>query len=119
LPLFLAKECGIFDIVSDIMVQLNKSKLLREQNKELINYFDNLIDLLIYELVFSHKFKLEVLNTKLHEKISQFLIKVDINSMEEVKNCIKKIQNDDGIKREIEFIKNHHWVRILEDYFKK
>ncbi|MFW9819799.1 MAG: Eco57I restriction-modification methylase domain-containing protein [Candidatus Thorarchaeota archaeon] len=43
LPLILPENYEIFDLVSDVMVQLNKSRAIREDNKEIINFFDNLL----------------------------------------------------------------------------
>ncbi|UCC20482.1 MAG: hypothetical protein JSV62_04110 [Promethearchaeota archaeon] len=119
LPLNLQKNHEIFNKLSDIMVNMNKNKRLREKNKEFILFYENLINLLIYELVFSREFQRECLNINLMELISQYIINVNIDSIEKIQECIIKIQNDKDISYESQKIKSHPWVKIIEEFFLK
>jgi hypothetical protein len=119
LPLILPEEYEIFNIVSEVMVQLNKSNKLREQNQDFIKFFDNLINFLIYEVVFTYKTKLDSFNTSILNQVSNYLIEVNVNSMKDIKEGIINIQNDKNINREIQLIRSHPWVKIIEDYFSK
>ncbi|MFX0008201.1 MAG: Eco57I restriction-modification methylase domain-containing protein [Candidatus Hermodarchaeota archaeon] len=116
LPLILPEKYEIFNLISDMMVQLNKSKLIREENKDIINFFYDLIDCLIYELAFNHNLKF---NTNLINQISQYLTVGDVNSMGNIQEHILNIQNDDDINRDMIFIKNHQWVKIIDNYLRK
>ncbi|MFX0021584.1 MAG: Eco57I restriction-modification methylase domain-containing protein [Candidatus Hermodarchaeota archaeon] len=116
IPLILPEEYSIFNNLSDIMIRLNKNNFLRENNKELINYVDKLINVLIYEVAFNQKFKKEALNTNLKRQISQYFNERDKNSMDQIRNCIFNIQNDPDLNREMELIQNHHWVKVIDGY---
>ncbi len=119
LPLMLPENYDVFNVISDIMVQINKNNLLRNQNNEIIKFFDKLVNFLIYEVVFTHKLKFEALNTNLGKHISQYLTEEEVYSMEDIKECILNMKNDDDINREIELIKNHHWIKTIDNYLRK
>ncbi|MFX1417944.1 MAG: Eco57I restriction-modification methylase domain-containing protein [Promethearchaeota archaeon] len=119
LPLKLQKNYNNFNILSDIMVTMNKNDILREQNKEFILFYEELINLLIFEVVFSQKFQMEGLKISLIDLISQYLINVNLNSIEKIHECIINIQTDKDISHESQKIKNHSWVKIIEEFFIK
>ena len=117
LPLNLREDYEIFNILSDIMININSNDTLREQNKEFILFFEELINLLIFEAVFSHKFQVDRLNISLIDGISQYLINVKLSSIEKIQECIIKIQNDKDLCLETQKIESHPWVKIMEEYF--
>ncbi|MFX1380395.1 MAG: Eco57I restriction-modification methylase domain-containing protein [Promethearchaeota archaeon] len=118
LPVMLQEDYRIFNILSEIMIILN-SKTLRKQSKKYISFFEELINLVIYEVVFIKKFQLDGLNICLINRLSQYLIDMNLSSIEKIQECIVKIQNDQFIYLESQKIKNHLWVKIIEKYFAK
>ncbi|MFX1553615.1 MAG: Eco57I restriction-modification methylase domain-containing protein [Promethearchaeota archaeon] len=119
LPLNLREDYEILNFISDIMIIMNSNDTLREQNKEFILFFEELINLLIFEVIFCHKFQMDALNINLINRISQYLVNVKSSSIEKIQECIIKIKNDKDIYLETQKVKSHPWVKIIEEYFPK
>jgi len=119
LPVKSHEKYGFFDTLADLMTQLNKNETLRHENKEYIEYLDDLINLLIYEIVFFSKFQSDGLNTGLINYISLYIADINPKSIKQILECIENIQNDKAIDIDIQYIKKHPWVKIIEEYFKK
>ncbi|MFX1502581.1 MAG: Eco57I restriction-modification methylase domain-containing protein, partial [Promethearchaeota archaeon] len=118
LPLKSLENYEIFNIIADCMTQMNESDTLREKNKDFIEFLDELINLLIFEVIFSNKFQSNGLNTKLINLISQYIINRKPTSIQQIQECIKNLQNDEDIKIETQNIKQHPWVEIIDEYIK-
>ena len=119
LPLKLLNDYATFNILADLMIQMNSTDTLRKQNKDFILFLDDLLNLLIIEIMFLIKFQADSLNTDLINKVSQYLIKIELSSMNDIQECIKKMQNDEELGTEMLLIKNHPWVKTIEEYFNK
>ncbi len=119
LPIKLLSEYEILISLSDFMLQMNKNETLREKNENLILYLDDLINFLIYEIIFFDKFQIDGLTTDLSNKISQEISKIKRDSIEEIRECINNIKNNDEIAIIIQAIKQHPWIKIIDDYFRK
>ncbi|NVM38535.1 MAG: hypothetical protein HWN81_23295, partial [Candidatus Lokiarchaeota archaeon] len=119
LPLKIRENYGFFNVLAISINQMNENKTLREDNKDYIEFFENLIDILIFEIFFSDKFQSDGLNTDLLAQISQYIVNRKLNSIKQIQECIKNMQDDEDIRSETRYIKNHPWVKIIEDYFKK
>ncbi len=119
LPLKLQNDYEIFNYLSESMSYLNRNLKLREKNKGYILYLDDLINILIYETILSDKFQTDALNIDPINLISQYLVNVDSDSIEEIQNFIEKLKNDKEINNQIRIIKQHPWVKIIEENFEK
>ena len=97
------------------MLFLNKTEERRKSKKELIEFIDKqVIDSLVYELYFKEKLK-----TNLLELIEPYLKDIenldsDEEKLEIIKEVVEKIKADDKIMKEIEKIKSHEWVKVIE-----
>jgi hypothetical protein len=86
----------------------------------LIEFIDRqVIDSLVYELYFKEKFERDGLNMNLLELIEPYLKDIDaLKSVEEklqaILEVVDGIKSDRTIKEQIEGIKNHEWVKIIE-----
>ena len=107
-----------FNILADLMNVMNEKKTLRDKNKDYIEFLEDLINFLVFEIVFSKKFHLDGLNTNLINRESPYLINRKFNSIEHIQETIKEIQDDENIRIESKNIKNHPWVKIIDAYFK-
>ncbi|MFX1501507.1 MAG: Eco57I restriction-modification methylase domain-containing protein [Promethearchaeota archaeon] len=116
LPLKSFEDYEVFNKLADIMIQINENEIKRNENKKIIEYFNNLINLLINEIFFLNKFKADGLNTDLVNKISLYLESLHQNSIKKIHKFIENIQNDESINSEINYIKNHPWVKIISEY---
>ncbi len=119
LPLRFFEDYEPFNILAYIMNQMNGNEALRDDNKDYIKFLEDLINILIIESVFSDKFQSDGLNTDLINQVSQYIINRKLNSIPQIQECIKNIQNDEYIRIERHYIENHPWVKIIENYFKK
>lgn len=119
LPLKSLQNYGIFNTIADIMNQLNEKKALREDNNKYIDFIDKLINILVIEIFFLDKFQSDGLNPGLINLVSQHIINMKLNSNKQIYDCINDIQNDVDIANQIRNIKNHPWVKIIEDYSAK
>jgi hypothetical protein len=103
----------------DYMLFLNETEERRNSEKELIEFIDKqAIDSLVYELYFKEKIEEEGLKTNLLELVEPYLVNIEeiddevrLNMIEEV---VGKIKKDRKVKNEIERIKGHEWVRVVE-----
>jgi len=109
----------LFNTLADFMNGLNEKKALRENNREYIEILDELINILIIEIFFYEKFQLDGLNTELINLVSRHIINRKLNSIQLIQDCIKNIQDDEEISIQTKNIRNHPWVKIIEDYIKK
>ncbi len=119
LPLKPLKNYEVFNKLADLMIQMNENETARHENKNKIEYLDNLINILIYESIFYTKFQSDGLNTHLINKISPYIKNLNKESIEQSDECIKNLQNDEDVYSEAQYIKKHPWMIIIEEYFKK
>jgi hypothetical protein len=109
-----------FIILCDYMLFLNATEERRTTEKELIEFIDKqIIDSLIYELYFKEKFQQDGTKTNLLELVEPYLKDISNLSLEEqklqiIKKVVEKIKNDKKIMEQIEKIKSHSWVKIIE-----
>jgi hypothetical protein len=92
----------------------------RKTETELIDFIDKqVIDSLVYELYFKEKFEEEGLKTNLLGAVEPYLkdigdLKTEEEKLEVVKEVVERIKSDRAIKREIERINTHEWVKMIE-----
>jgi len=104
----------------DYLLFLNETEERRKTETELIEFIDKqVIDSLVYELYFKDKFEEEGLKTNLLGLVESYLkgignFKTEEEKLEVVKEVVERIKSDRAIKREIERIKNHEWVKMIE-----
>jgi hypothetical protein len=105
----------------DYLLFLNETEERRKTETELIDFIDKqVIDSLVYELYFKEKFEEEGLKTNLLGAVEPYLkdiwdFKTEEEKLEVVKEVVEMIKSDRAIKREVEKIKGHEWVKIMED----
>ncbi|MFX0000363.1 MAG: Eco57I restriction-modification methylase domain-containing protein [Candidatus Hermodarchaeota archaeon] len=119
LPLKLLDNYELFIILADIMIHLNEKEAVRENNKDYVEFLDDLINCLIIGIFFSDKFHSDGLNIDLINLIAQNIMNKNLNTIPQIQVCIKDIQDDKDICKEIQYIKNHSWAKIVDEYFKK
>jgi len=119
LPIKLIDNYEILNILADFMNHINENETVRNENKDYIEFLDELINFLIDEVVFYEILQSDGLNTDLINRLSQYIIDMNPSSIEQIQECIENIQNDKDISSETQYIKNHHWVKIIDNYFKK
>ena len=104
----------------DHMLFLNETEELRKSEKELIEFIDKqIINSLVYELYFKDKFEEDGLKTNLLGLVEPYLkdiegLKNDEEKLKVVKEVVEEIKGDGEIKKQIEKIKSHKWVKIVE-----
>jgi hypothetical protein len=102
------------------MLFLNETEERRKTEKELIEFIDKqVIDSLVYELYFIDKFEEDGLKTNLLGAVEPYLndiedLEADDEMLKVIKEAVVKIKSDRAIKREIERIKTHEWVKMIE-----
>ena len=84
-----------------------------------ISILDKTLDSLVYELYFKDKFAEEGLKTNLLELVEPYLkdienLKTEEEKLEVIKEVVEGIKSDGEIKKEIEKIKGHEWVKVVE-----
>lgn len=119
LPIKLLDNYEIFDFLSDFMIQMNRNESLREENESLIFFLDDLINLLVFEAIFSDNFQADNINKDLSNKVSKHTANADLESIEEIKKCIQNIQNDGNINIQIQIINQNPWFNLISNYFRK
>ncbi len=119
LPLKVPKNYEIFDKLTDIMTVMNKNIVLRNENKCKIDFLDDLINHLIYEIIFLNKFQIDGLNIELINRVSLYLKNLKQLSFERLELFIKNLQSDEDINNEVENINKHPWIIKIEKYFEK
>jgi hypothetical protein len=109
-----------FRLIVDYMLFLNKTEERRESEKDIINFIDKqIIDSLVYELYFKEKFEQDGIKTNLLQLVEPHLkdienLKSDEEKLKAIKQIAEKIKNDSKVMKEIEKIKSHPWVKIIE-----
>jgi hypothetical protein len=119
LPLKMPDNYEIFEILSEIIIYLNRTESRRENYKETIEFVENFIDLLIFATVFKDKFENDGINLDLFNLISKYFMKKEKYSYEGIQEIMKNLDADEVIRNEMELIKNHSWVRKISEFFKK
>jgi len=120
LPLRLPHSQLPFEILADYMLFLNAKDEIRDKEKELIQFIDKqIINSLVYELYLRKKFEQEGLRTNLLRLIEPYLhgisiLKSDEQKLKSIKEVIKNIKSDKSIIAQIEKIKSHSWVKVIE-----
>jgi adenine-specific DNA-methyltransferase len=105
----------------DKIIFLNETEERRESEEELIEFIDQqIIDSLVYELYFKEKFEEEGLKTNLLGLVEPYLKNIeglegtDEEKLRVVKEVVEGIRGDSRIMKEIEKIKSHEWVKVIE-----
>jgi len=104
----------------DYMLFLNGLGERRKNERELTKFIDKqVIDSLVYELYFKAKFEEEGLETNLMGLVEVYLkdienLEVDAEKLKVIKEVVEGIKRDREVKREIEKIKGHEWVKVIE-----
>lgn len=120
LPFIISNNELPFIHLCDYMLFLNEKEERRESEKELIEFIDKqIIDSLVYELYFKEKFEEDCLKTNLLELVELYLkdiegLETDEEELRVIKEVVKEIKSDGKIKKEIDKIKGHEWVKIIE-----
>jgi hypothetical protein len=102
------------------LVFLNETEERKKSEKKMIDFFDKqIIDSLVYELYFKEKFEQDGMKTNLLQLVEPYLrdienLKSNEEKLKAIKQVAEKIRNDDKVMKEIEEIKNHKWVKIIE-----
>ena len=108
-----------FITLCNYMLFLNKTEERRKDEKALIEFIDlQIIDSIIYELYFQEKIEENGLKTKLLVIIEPYLkdienLKTDEEILEVIKDVVEGIKSNIEIKKHIEMIKSHHWVKVI------
>jgi hypothetical protein len=111
---------AVFKNLADYMIFLNETEERRKTEKDLIDFIDKqVIDSLVYELYFKDKFEEDGLKTNLLGLVESYLKDIGDFKTEEEKSKVTKevmgrIKGDNKVKREIEKIKSHEWVKVIE-----
>ncbi|MGB2841820.1 MAG: Eco57I restriction-modification methylase domain-containing protein [Halobacteriota archaeon] len=101
------------------MLFLNETEERRNTEKDLIEFIDKqVIDSLVYELYFKEKIEEDGLKTNLLGLIEPYLkdienLETDEEKLKLIKEVVEKIRGDRNVKREIEKIKSHEWVKVI------
>jgi len=115
-----SSEQAPFIAFSKYLLFLNETEERRKTEKELIEFIDKqVIDSLVYELYFKEKIEEDGLKTNLLGVVEPYLKDIEGLETEEeklkvIKEVVEKIKGDKKVEREIEKIKGHEWVRIVE-----
>jgi hypothetical protein len=110
----------IYNDLCNYMLFLNKTKERRESAKDIIEFIDKqIIDSLVYELYFKEKFEEDGIKTNLLQLVEPYLkdienLKSDEEKLKTIKQAVEKIRNDSKVMKEIEKIKSHPWIKIIE-----
>lgn len=119
-PIKIPQNQTPFITLCDYMLLLNETEERRKAETDLIAFIDKqVIDSLVYELYFKDKFEEDGLKTNLLGLAEPYLkdigdFKTEEEKLEVVKEVVERIKSDRAIKREIERIKNHEWVKVIE-----
>lgn len=106
--------------ISKVTSFLTNLLLLSKKKVIIIIALEDMINLLVYELYFSDKFKEDGMPTHLAELVEPYIfdidkIKSDEEKLKKIEEFVDKIQKDKKIQAEIEKIKSHPWVKIIEE----
>ena len=120
IPFHAPKNQQSFITLCDYMLFLSETEERRKTENELIGFIDKrVIDSLVYELYFKAKFEDDDLKTDLLRLVEPYLKDIGNFKTEEEKlmlinEVVEKIKADNRIKKEIEKIKAHEWVKVVE-----
>jgi hypothetical protein len=120
IPIKLPASQQSFIYLCNYMLLLNETEARRENEKELIEFIDKqVIDALVYELYFGEKFKEDGLKPNLLGLVEHHLkdiegLEADEEKLKVIKEFVEGIKGDKKVKEEIEKIKNHEWVKVIE-----
>ncbi|MCW3129332.1 MAG: Eco57I restriction-modification methylase domain-containing protein [Methanophagales archaeon] len=109
-----------FITLCNYMLFLNETEERRKAEKELIEFIDEqVIDSLVYELYFKEKFEDEGLKTNLLALVEPYFkdiedLKTEEEKLKVIKEVVERIKGDRRVKRDIEEIRNHEWVMLIE-----
>lgn len=109
------KAIDVVSIFTNYLLFLNATEERRESEKEVIEFIDKeIIDFLVYELYFK-----EELGTNLFEFVEPYLIDIEGIGDDEAKSrmieeVVEKIKKDGKVMMEIERMKGHEWVKVIE-----
>lgn len=113
-------DTPVYSKFCEYMLFLNATEKRRTKEKELIELIDKqIINSLVYELYFKEKFKQDGIKTNLLEHVEPYLKDIStLNSDEEklqiIKKVVEKIKDDKEIMEQIEKIKSHPWIKVIE-----
>jgi hypothetical protein len=114
-PIRIPQNQTPFITLCNYMLFLNATEERRESEKELIEFIDKeIIDSLVYELYFE-----EELGTNLFEFVEPYLMDIekigdDEARLKAIEEVVEKVRKDGKVTREIERMKGHEWVRVVE-----
>jgi len=120
-PIKICKSQTTFVHLCNYMLFLNEIEERRKTEKELIEFIDKqVIDALVYELYFKEKFEEEGLKTNLLALVEPYLKDIEGLEKEEgklrvIKEVVERIKSDGAIKEQMEELKSHSWVKIIEE----
>jgi len=141
IPKISAKINKIFSQICDELLFLNANKERRTQFKDMIEFFDyQIADNLVYSLYFSSKFTADGISTHLAEKIAPHLEPINYDrwaeleykdeltetemkekdalekkNMSVIEGVYQRLKDDKEIQGRIRQIKEHSWVRVVEE----
>ncbi|MCW3131329.1 MAG: hypothetical protein N2V73_01195 [Candidatus Methanospirare jalkutatii] len=127
LPIYISKtekEILVIKRVSEYIYTLKfmvTSETIKKENTliQLIRELKKLLDIFVYELYFKEKFEQDGIKTNLLELVEPYLkdisnLNSDKQKLQTIKKVVEKIKNDKKIMEQIEKIKSHPWVRVIE-----
>jgi hypothetical protein len=109
-----------FIYLCNFLLFLNETEERRKTEKELIEFVDKqVIDSLVYELYFKEKIEEGGLKTNLLGLVEPYLkdienLELNEEKLKVIKEVVAGIKSDRAIKTEIEKIKGHEWVKVME-----
>jgi hypothetical protein len=112
IPIKIPKNKQLFKYLCTYMIFLNQIEERRRCEKKIIEFIQNLIDSLVYELYFKEKLKTDILN--LIEKYLKDItdLESDDEKIKTIKQIYYKIKSDFKIMKLIDEI--HNWFEIVE-----
>ena len=120
IPITLPASQQSFIYLCKYMLFLNETEERRKNEEELIDFIDKqVIDALVCELYFGEKFKEDDLKPNLHGLVEPYLkdienLKTEEEKLKGVKEVVEKIKKNGKVMMEIERIKEHEWVKVME-----
>jgi hypothetical protein len=104
-----SSELIIIETISKYLFLLSKIK-----DEETYKVMIDILNFLIYELYLK-----EELKTNLLQLVEPYLkdienLKSDEEKLKTIKQAVEKIRNDSKVMKEIEKIKSHPWIKIIE-----
>lgn len=117
LPVKPIKNVRIFLYLAKYLLFLNKD---RSQNAKLILFYKNeIMNLIIYSLYFFESIKTYDLIRKLEDLIYFKFNNSDVEKLDDLKDLMKKLQENEEISKIFKLVKNQEDVRYIEKYIKE